>query len=379
MQGININGKIYYNLEQTVAILVQELNYIKNVGGTLAEFGIKVKDQPVEQVSELPSTGNEYGDAYLVGSQQPYALYIWTRSSEDVNGAWVNIGKFPAYGPQGPQGERGPQGNPGPIGPQGARGLQGVQGVQGLQGVKGDKGDTGQQGPMGPQGNPGSAFHIYGQLASTSLLPTPTKALQLEGRAYEILPDLNVYLIVGNDTDGYNWVNHGTIQGVQGERGPQGIQGETGAQGVQGQQGIQGVQGNPGPQGATFTPHINGLVLSWTNDGNLTNPSPVNLAVSQLYEHIYKIDLVNPYYNQSEDITIESVMLTIYSDSQDDSLVDGDSIFDYQGNIIFGNCNDYDENYGILVIPDKANSKIEYFMNINGTLTYIGDGSIISA
>ena len=376
MKGININGKIYYNLEQTVAILVQELNYIKNVGGTLAEFGIKVKDQPVEQVSELPSTGNEYGDAYLVGSQQPYDLYIWTRSSEDVNGAWVNIGKFPAYGPQGPQGERGPQGNPGPIGPQGARGLQGVQGVQGLQGVKGDKGDTGQQGPMGPQGNPGAAFHIYGQLASTSLLPTPTKALQLEGRAYEILPDLNVYLIVGNDTDGYNWVNHGTIQGVQGERGPQGIQGETGAQGVQGQQGIQGVQGNPGPQGATFTPHINGLILSWTNDGNLTNPSPVNLGTPYLYEQNTTVYLNSPFiYGDTE---IESVLVTIISDNPNNAESNTDLLDFNNGKFVISRCADYDENYGIIAAIDYSNLKINFYIADSNGITYIGNGTTIA-
>ena len=367
MQGININGKIYYNLEQTVAVLVQELNYIKNVGGTLAEFGIKVKDQPVEQVSDLPLTGNEYGDAYLVGSQQPYDLYIWTRSTEEENGAWVNIGKFPAYGPQGPQGERGPQGNPGPMGPQGKRGLQGVQGVQGLQGVKGDKGDTGQQGPMGPKGNPGAAFHIYGQLASTSLLPVPTKALQEEGRAYEILPDLNVYLIVGNDNDGYSWVNHGTIQGVQGERGPQGIQGETGAQGQQGEQGIQGVQGNPGPQGATYVPHINGLILSWTNNGGLTNPNPVNLGTPYLYKHSITLSLDVPYENN--DITISDIFIEFLNDDPNVLLFSSN----YKSIIL--EAYDVDNELPVLVVPNDPNGETLFYLATENGLIYIGKNS----
>lgn len=250
MQGININGKIYYNLEQTVAVLVQKVLNLEGIGGTINEFGIIIKDTPVDKPADLPVSGENYGDAYLVGTEPPYNIYIWTRS-ELSDGEWVNIGQFPLQGPQGVQGVPGPQGAPGIQGPKGDTGLQGVQGVQGLQGQKGDKGDTGVQGPQGAKGEPGAAFHIYGQLASTSLLPTPTRELQLEGRAYEILPDLQVYLIVGNDNDGYYWENHGTVQGVQGPQGVQGVQGPKGDKGDQGIQGIQGVQGNPGPKGDT--------------------------------------------------------------------------------------------------------------------------------
>lgn len=41
-------------------------------------------------------------------------------------------------------------------------------------------------------------------------------------------------------------------------------------------QNIKGAQGEPGANGATFTPHItDGDTLSWTNDGGLENPDPV--------------------------------------------------------------------------------------------------------
>ena len=107
MQGININGKIYYNLEQTVAILVQKVLNLEGIGGTINEFGIIIKDTPVETPADLPTTGENFGDAYLVGEEPPYNIYIWTRSLNS-DGEWVNIGQFPLQGPQGVQGVQGP-------------------------------------------------------------------------------------------------------------------------------------------------------------------------------------------------------------------------------------------------------------------------------
>lgn len=58
-------------------------------------------------------------------------------------------------------------------------------------------------------------------------------------------------------------------KGSQGEQGPQGLQGETGPRGPQGGQ---------GPQGITFTPNVSEEgVISWTNDGQVNNPDPVNI------------------------------------------------------------------------------------------------------
>ena len=55
-------------------------------------------------------------------------------------------------------------------------------------------------------------------------------------------------------------------------RGPQGERGEAG------KDGIDGSDGADGKSGSTFTPHVSedGL-LSWTNDGDLDNPEPVNI------------------------------------------------------------------------------------------------------
>ena len=67
--------------------------------------------------SELPATGNEVGDAYIINGD----LWSWTAA-----GAWNNDGRI-----QGPKGDKGDKGDTGDTGPQGAKG------------DKGDKGDTG--------------------------------------------------------------------------------------------------------------------------------------------------------------------------------------------------------------------------------------------
>ena len=66
--------------------------------------------------------------------------------------------------------------------------------------------------------------------------------------------------------------------GPPGEQGPQGIQGLPGAPGADGADGAPGKDGSPGEDGATFTPAVSeDGVLSWTNDGGLPNPEPVNI------------------------------------------------------------------------------------------------------
>ena len=118
---------------------------------------------------------------------------------------------------QGPQGPQGPQGEQGVQGKQGPQGVQGPQGEQGVQGEKGDKGATGAQGPQGDPGDTGP-------------------------------------------------------QGPQGEQGPQGVQG------VAGPAGPAGADGAKGDTGPYFTPLVSDDGdLSWTNNGNLTNPKTVNI------------------------------------------------------------------------------------------------------
>lgn len=55
----------------------------------------------------IPAGDYEYGDAYMVGTETPYDMYIYTRPDGKVHteGYWFPIGKFPAPGPQGPKGD----------------------------------------------------------------------------------------------------------------------------------------------------------------------------------------------------------------------------------------------------------------------------------
>lgn len=90
------------NLQTAVGYLVSlhENEYQWNL------LGIKVIGvAPTE--ADIPVADYEYGDAYEVGTEPPYDLYIYTRPDGKVHtqGYWFNLGKFPLPGPQGPKGD----------------------------------------------------------------------------------------------------------------------------------------------------------------------------------------------------------------------------------------------------------------------------------
>lgn len=88
------------------------------------------------------------GDAYGVGTAEPYDIYIF----DGITGEFVNNGPLHgAKGDTGPEGPQGPKGDPGETGPQGPAGADGAAGKDGA------KGDTGPEGPRGPQGETGPA------------------------------------------------------------------------------------------------------------------------------------------------------------------------------------------------------------------------------
>ena len=253
---LTIDGKEFRNLEEQVLKNKSDIEFIVNEQATLNQFGIKVIGE-VSSSSELPESSDEYGDAYAVGTESPYELYVWTRANTThPNDYWFNIGEFPLAGPQGPQGPQGETGDTGAQGPQGVQGPQGIQGIAGPQGPQGVKGDTGAQGPQGPKGDAGNGFIIVDTLSNVNQLPTPTEEIRNEAYLVTIDGANHLYAITGTDPN-LLWTDCGRITGIQGPQGetgpqgPQGIQGETGAQGPQGQQGIQGVQGEQGPQGET--------------------------------------------------------------------------------------------------------------------------------
>ena len=243
--------------------------------------------------SELSSTvtNPEAGDAYGVGTGEPYDIYIW----DGVNRKWVNNGAL-----QGAQGATGKTGNGiastvlnddytltftftdgtsyttptpirgeiGPIGPQGVQGPTGKTGATGAQGKQGEpgktgngitstvlnndftltvrftdgtsyttpsiRGATGPQGKQGEKGETGSGFKVLGYYATESAL-SATVTNPAVGDAYGIGTGepYDIYI-----WDGVNrkWVNNGALQG---------------AQGIQGEQGVPGIQGPAGKDGKT--------------------------------------------------------------------------------------------------------------------------------
>ena len=82
-----------------------------DTGSGFAVLGYFATQAALEAAIALPYAG----DAYGIGSAQPYDIYIW----DGINSVWVNNGPLQGAkgdtGPQGPQGETGPAGPAGPV------------------------------------------------------------------------------------------------------------------------------------------------------------------------------------------------------------------------------------------------------------------------
>lgn len=216
-------------------------------------------------------------------------------------------------GPQGPQGEQGPAG-------QSAYQLALDKGFEGteeewLESLKGEDGAPGGQGPEGPEGPKGDTgatpdFSIGevntlapGSKATASITGTPeAPVLNLgiprgadgsggsggtgedgeDGGYYTPQVDDEGYLTwIGSKTDMPD-IESGSIKGPKGDQGEKGDQGPAGEKGEQGQEGPEGPIGPDGAPGVTFIPHVDAQGnLSWTNDGDLPNPSMVNIMGPQ--------------------------------------------------------------------------------------------------
>lgn len=232
-----INGRQYRNLQEQVLKNKQDIEYHYNIDRVLADFGIKVIGQ-IDDPSQLPESGAEYGDAFLVGADAPYETYIWTRA--DPAGGyntdhWFNIGPIAIVGPEGPEGAtvqtvsintetyyptfimsdgrsitvptsiRGPRGEKGETGPQGAPGPRGPAGAQG------EAGPRGLQGPAGPVGG----LMIKGTLDNEQQLPDPTTMSVND--AYLIYDSnaafYNLYVLItpSDDNSTFYWQNTGRL------------------------------------------------------------------------------------------------------------------------------------------------------------------------
>ena len=246
-------GNEYRNLEAQVQKNKEDIAKHYAIDRVLADFGIRVIGQ-VDTAEELPDPETyegEYGDAFAVGSSEPYDFYIWTRPSIDggnPNPYWFNIGELAIVGPQGPQGEPGPQGPTG-TGTQILTGtavpgrgtdtknaavgslyirtgtgdiyrkestgswsvvgsIKGAQGETGPQGATGPQGPRGEQGPQGPQGTPGQSVEIVGIVSTNMQLPLPTTVSRTAAYLVGSTGNYSLYVITGTDSN-LAWDNLG--------------------------------------------------------------------------------------------------------------------------------------------------------------------------
>lgn len=263
---LQFGNKEFRNLEEQVEKNAQDIQDFKDGNQTIAEFGITVVGI-LASADELPAQGENFGDAYLIGTQTPYDMRVWTRDVAHNTAKWVDLGAFPLQGPKGDKGDIGsvitvgsgePLNNPTSAndfyintvtgywynsvptdtgyawhlgftlkGEKGDRGEQGKQGVQGLTGPQGKTGPIGPTGLPGPQGDVGPAFNVQGTLASSSNLPTPTAAMQDKGYAY-LIPDTegtkHIWVIQGPEGGPFQWVDVGTAGvSIQGPKGNDGV------------------------------------------------------------------------------------------------------------------------------------------------------------
>lgn len=211
---LKFGNKEFRNLQEQVEKNMDDIAKMLQGKEVLNQFGIKVVGQ-VDAGEEIPSGPHEYGDAYAVGTNPPYSLYIWTR-----NEGWFNIGQFPKEGPAGADGADGATGAKGEKGDKGDKGDKGEQGIQGIPGIQGETGPRGPQGDPGPKGDVGGFINIRGELTSIEELPDP-QTLQDRTAAYLVGATKNLYIQVG-DTDTATWTDMGpmnvatlvTVQGV---------------------------------------------------------------------------------------------------------------------------------------------------------------------
>ena len=155
----------------------------------------------------------------------------------------------------------------------------GPQGAQGVQGPQGEQGPQGPQGPQGVKGDTGTGLDILGTYESLEALQAAVQSPS-QGDMYNVGTAAPFTIYMWDTTGGTgSWVSQGQLQGAKGDKGDTGATGPQGPQGIPGETGPQGPQGETGP---VFTPSVSSDgVLSWTNNGNLENPSPVNIKGPQ--------------------------------------------------------------------------------------------------
>lgn len=219
----------------------QDIEAIINDAVAFNYIGMKVVGQ-ANTADELPKKANyevwpfNYGDAFAVGTTDPYNYYLWTRAfGAHLSDHWFNIGIFPAPstvpGPKGDTGETGPAPNL-TIGTVTSTLSQPQVTIEGTspnytlnfklqKGDKGDPGTNGRNGVDGKNGKDGTNAIIYtvkGAVDTVSQLPVADSVSA--DTAYLVKDGSLLYgIMVQNGTN--IWYNYGSTK--VGPRGPAGV------------------------------------------------------------------------------------------------------------------------------------------------------------
>ena len=94
------------NIQEQVEENKRQIAKHWDVDRVLADFGIKMlgRFDSYDDIEYLDE-GENYGNAYLIGTVEPYDVYVWTRADENAGQPvpyWLNIGPISLVGPQGP-------------------------------------------------------------------------------------------------------------------------------------------------------------------------------------------------------------------------------------------------------------------------------------
>ena len=247
--------KIWLNEQEQIWKNKKDIEEIKSITLNLERFGVKVvgEETSAEDLPDPTTYGGSYGDAYLIGEEPPFDMYIFTQpSAGETDPKWFNIGPFPApgeQGPEGPEGPEGPQGQSskwrvGQVNPSildtdkqndlylntttgmvyqfngtawipyaSIRGPEGQQGPQGLQGPTGQRGPTG---PIGPVGPAGSVVEVIGVVDTLGSLPDPDDVPRNSAYVFDDGVNKDLYIIVEEDNE-LSWYNAGPFTGVAGD------------------------------------------------------------------------------------------------------------------------------------------------------------------
>ena len=105
MRKLNENVTLR-NIQEQVEENKRQIARHWDVDRVLADFGIKMlgRFDSYDDIENLDE-GENYGNAYLIGTKEPYDVYVWTRADENAGQPvpyWLDIGPISLVGPQGP-------------------------------------------------------------------------------------------------------------------------------------------------------------------------------------------------------------------------------------------------------------------------------------